>query len=322
MSGGIKMGKAKQSAAIAVPKKKQSLGKYFSSHKWLYFLFVPGALYFIIFKYLPMFGIVIAFQQFSPYQGFTGSPWVGLYHFRNLFAGSDFNMLLVNTLAISILNLVFYFPAPIVLALLLNEMKSQFFKRTAQTLVYIPHFISFVIVATLTFQLFNIQDGIVNQIIQKITGHTVNILGGPQYFRGLIVGQSIWKETGYGTIIFLAALSGVDTQLYEAAKVDGAGRMKRILYITIPAILPAMITMLILNCGKVMNIGYEKVYLMQNDLNIASSDVISTYVYKVGILNNQYSFSTAVNLFNSVINTALIIIVNKFSKKVSDTSLW
>ncbi len=316
------MGKAKQSAAIAVPKKKQSLGKYFSSHKWLYFLFVPGALYFIIFKYLPMFGIVIAFQQFSPYLGFTGSPWVGLYHFRNLFAGSDFNMLLVNTLAISILNLVFYFPAPIVLALLLNEMKSQFFKRTAQTLVYIPHFISFVIVATLTFQLFNIQDGIVNQIIQKITGHTVNILGGPQYFRGLIVGQSIWKETGYGTIIFLAALSGVDTELYEAAKVDGAGRLRLLWHITLPAIRGTIVLMLILKVGSILNTGYEQIFLMGNDLNASKAEVFDTYVYKRGIAMGQYSYATAVGLFKSVIGMIMVLSSNWFAKKCGESGLY
>ena len=316
------MGKAKQSAAIAVPKKKQSLGKYFSSHKWLYFLFVPGALYFIIFKYLPMFGIVIAFQQFSPYQGFTGSPWVGLYHFRNLFAGSDFNMLLVNTLAISILNLVFYFPALIVLALLLNEMKSQFFKRTAQTLVYIPHFISFVIVATLTFQLFNIQDGIVIQIIQKITGHTVNILGGPQYFRGLIVGQSIWKETGYGTIIFLAALSGVDTQLYEAAKVDGAGRLRLLWHITLPAIRGTIVLMLILKVGSILNTGYEQIFLMGNDLHASKAEVFDTYVYKRGIAMGQYSYATAVGLFKSVIGMIMVLSSNWFAKKCGESGLY
>lgn len=316
------MGKAKQSAAIAVPKKKQSLGKYFSSHKWLYFLFVPGALYFIIFKYLPMFGIVIAFQQFSPYQGFTGSPWVGLYHFKNLFAGSDFKMLLVNTLSISVLNLVFYFPAPIILALLLNEMKSQFFKRTAQTLVYIPHFISFVIVATLTFQLFNIQDGIVNQVIQKITGHTVNILGGPQYFRGLIVGQSIWKETGYGTIIFLAALSGVDTQLYEAAKVDGAGRLRLLWHITLPAIRGTIVLMLILKVGSILNTGYEQIFLMGNDLNASKAEVFDTYVYKRGIAMGQYSYATAVGLFKSVIGMIMVLSSNWFAKKCGESGLY
>ncbi|RHP31709.1 ABC transporter permease [Lachnotalea sp. AF33-28] len=316
------MGKAKQPAAIAVPKKKQSLGKYFSSHKWLYFLFVPGALYFIVFKYLPMFGIVIAFQQFSPYQGFTGSPWVGLYHFKNLFAGSDFKMLLVNTLSISVLNLVFYFPAPIILALLLNEMKSQFFKRTAQTLVYIPHFISFVIVATLTFQLFNIQDGIVNQVIQKITGHTVNILGGPQYFRGLIVGQSIWKETGYGTIIFLAALSGVDTQLYEAAKVDGAGRLRLLWHITLPAIRGTIVLMLILKVGSILNTGYEQIFLMGNDLNASKAEVFDTYVYKRGIAMGQYSYATAVGLFKSVIGMIMVLSSNWFAKKCGESGLY
>ena len=246
----------------------------------------------------------------------------GLYHFKNLFAGSDFKMLLVNTLSISVLNLVFYFPAPIILALLLNEMKSQFFKRTAQTLVYIPHFISFVIVATLTFQLFNIQDGIVNQVIQKITGHTVNILGGPQYFRGLIVGQSIWKETGYGTIIFLAALSGVDTQLYEAAKVDGAGRLRLLWHITLPAIRGTIVLMLILKVGSILNTGYEQIFLMGNDLNASKAEVFDTYVYKRGIAMGQYSYATAVGLFKSVIGMIMVLSSNWFAKKCGESGLY
>ena len=312
------MGQAK----VKPKKKKGELKKYFTSHKWLYLLFAPGMIYFIIFKYLPMFGVVIAFQQFSPYLGYTGSPWVGLYHFKNLFAGSDFMMLLVNTLSISILNLIFYFPMPIILALLLNEMRWQGFKRVAQTLVYIPHFISFVIVATLTVQLFNIQDGIVNQIIQSITGHTINILGLPQCFKGLIVGQNIWKETGYGTIIFLAALAGVDMELYEAAKVDGAGRLRLLWHITLPAIRGTIVLMLILKVGSILNTGYEQIFLMANDLNASKAEVFDTYVYKRGIIMGQYSYSTAVGLFKSVVGMIMVLSSNWIAKKCGESGLY
>ena len=313
------MGMSAQSLTV---RKKSRLKKHWNEQKWLYLLFLPGFLYFIIFKYIPMSGIAIAFQNFSPYAGFQGSEWVGLYHFKNLFTGSDFMMLLTNTLGISILSLVFYFPAPIILALFLNEIKSKKFKRVAQTFVYIPHFISFVIVATLTYQLFNISDGIVNQIIESITGNTVNFLGSPKYFRGMIVGQSIWKETGYGTIIFLAALSGVDTQLYEAARVDGAGRWRLMWHITLPAIKGTIIIMLILRVGSILNTGYEQIFLMSNDLNIAKAEVFDTYVYRRGIIQGQYSYATAVGLFKSVVGMTMVLTSNWIAKKSGESGIY
>ena len=211
---------------------------------------------------------------------------------------------------------------PIILALLLNEMRWQGFKRVAQTLVYIPHFISFVIVATLTVQLFNIQDGIVNQIIQSITGHTINILGLPQCFKGLIVGQNIWKETGYGTIIFLAALAGVDMELYEAAKVDGAGRLRLLWHITLPAIRGTIVLMLILKVGSILNTGYEQIFLMANDLNASKAEVFDTYVYKRGIIMGQYSYSTAVGLFKSVVGMIMVLSSNWIAKKCGESGLY
>ncbi len=317
------MGKAK-SNALAVPglRKKGSTWRYVKSHKWLYLLFLPGLIFFIVFKYIPMAGLIIAFQQFSPYRGFLGSEWVGLYHFQNLFSGSDFRMLMENTLILSILNLIFYFPAPIILALLLNEMRAQAYKRITQTLVYIPHFISFVIVYTLTYQLLNVNDGIVNQIIEAITGHTVNILGEPEYFRGLIVGQNIWKETGYGTIIFLAALSGVDLQLYEAAEVDGAGRLRMLWHITLPAIRGTIVMMLILKVGTIMNTGYEQIFLMANDLNVSKAEVFDTYVYKRGITMGQYSYATAVGFFKSFVAMILVLFSNWLAKRCGESGLY
>jgi ABC-type polysaccharide transport system, permease component len=315
------MGRPK-GAAVVVPKKKGSFMKYMSSRKWLYLMLLPGLIYFIVFRYVPMFGVVIAFQDFSPFSGFTGSQWVGLYHFRNLFASSDFIRLLSNTLGISILSLVLYFPAPIILALLLNEMKSQKFKRVSQTLVYVPHFISYVIVATLSYQLLNINDGIVNTIIKNLTGSTINILGGARYFRGLIVGQNIWKETGYGTIIFLAALAGVDTQLYEAARVDGAGRLRLLWHITLPAIRSTIILMLILRVGSILNTGYEQIFLMSNDLNSMKADVFDTYVFARGIRLGQYSFATTVGLFKSVVSMFMVLTANWTAKKFGERGLY
>lgn len=302
--------------------RKQEFFKYFMQHKWLYFMLIPGALYFLIFKYAPMIGVVIAFQQYSPFSGIMDSQWVGFLHFKNFFMGTDFGMLLKNTLGISLLSLIFYFPAPIILALLLNEIRSQKYKRTIQTFVYIPHFISWVIVASLTYTLMNINDGIINQIIQEITGKTVNFLGLPQYFKGLIIGQSIWKETGYGTIIFLAALAGVDMELYEAARVDGAGRWRLMWHITLPAIKGTIIIMLILRVGSILNTGYEQIYLMRNSLNVSAAEVFDTYIYQKGITNAQYSYSTAAGLFKSIVGMIMVLGANWTAKKSGESGIY
>lgn len=311
------------SAQVQKPmKNKSEFAKYFKQHKWLYFMLMPGLLYFILFRYIPMGGIIIAFQQFSPFTGLWGSKWVGLAHFKTFFSGADFWMLLRNTLGISILSLIFYFPAPIILSLLLNEIKNQKYKKVVQTFIYIPHFISWVIVASLTYTLFNINDGIINQVINAVAGHTVNFLGLPEYFRGLIVGQSIWKETGYGTIIFLAALSGVDTQLYEAAKVDGAGRWRLMWHITLPAIKGTIIIMLILKVGTILNTGYEQIFLMRNALNVSTSEVFDTYIYYKGITNAQYSYSTASGLFKSVVGLIMVLGSNWLAKKSGESGIY
>jgi putative aldouronate transport system permease protein len=311
------------SAQVQKPTKNQGeFIKYFKQHKWLYIMLIPGALYFIIFRYIPMGGIVIAFQQYSPFTGILNSKWVGFTHFKNFFNGTDFWMLLKNTLGISILSLIFYFPAPIILSLLLNEIKHQRYKKLIQTFIYIPHFISWVIVASLTYTLFNINDGIINEVINAVIGHTVNFLGLPQYFRGLIVGQSIWKETGYGTIIFLAALSGVDTQLYEAAKVDGAGRWRLMWHITLPAIKGTIIIMLILKVGAILNTGYEQIFLMRNSLNISTAEVFDTYIYQKGITNAQYSYSTASGLFKSVVGMIMVLGSNWLAKKSGESGIY
>ena len=296
--------------------------QYVKSHIWLYLLFLPGALFFIIFKYIPMLGVVIAFQNYNPFQGFLGSAFVGFTHFKNFFISPDFWMLLKNTLAISLLSLVFYFPLPIIVALFLNEVKSQGYKRVIQTLVYIPHFVSFVIVASLTYTLFNINNGIIHELLLHITGKSIYILASPQYFWGMIIGQSMWKETGYGTIIFLAALSGVDLELYEAAKVDGAGRWRLMWHITLPAIRGTIIIMLILRVGSVLNTGYEQIYLMSNDLNRSMAEVFDTYVYTKGIVQGQYSYSTAVGLFKSFVSMIMVLTANKIAKLSGESGIY
>ena len=306
----------------AVAKNKKSLWKQLYQQKGLYLLLLPGLIYLIVFKYIPMFGVIIAFQNFSPFLGFTGSPWVGFDQFKFFFTGNDFWMLMRNTLGISFLNLIFYFPAPIILALFLNEIRCSWYKRLAQTLVYIPHFISFVIVASLSYTLFNVNDGIIHEVLELITGKNIDILSKPQYFWGLIVGQSIWKESGYGTIVFLAALSGVDVQLYEAAKVDGAGRWRLMWHVTLPAIKSTIVIMLIMRVGSLLNTGYEQIFLMRNSLNVSKAEVIDTYVYTRGISGGQYSYSTAVGLFKSIVGMIMVLSADRLAKKMGESGLY
>ena len=279
--------------------------KAFMQHYWLYILMIPGILYMLIFNYTPMAGLVMAFEDFSPYNGDTaiqalfGSPFAGLKYFEKLFTGPDFWRLLRNTLAISLANLIFAFPAPIILALLLNELRCKWFKRFSQTLVYIPHFVSIVIVAALTYQLFSTTDGVAYHMLVQVFGkqNAPDIMSDPKLFSTMIVGQNLWKETGYGTIIYLAALSSVDTQLYEAAKIDGAGRWQLMWHVTLPAIRGTIILMLIMKVGSLLNTGYEQIFLMQNAMNRSVSDVFDTYIYTKGIVNGQYSLATAAGLF-------------------------
>lgn len=296
--------------------------KYMRQHVWLYLMLLPGLLYFILFRYVPMGGLVIAFKDFSPFKGIWGSPWVGFQQFQKFFDTPDFLRLLRNTLGISLLQLVIYFPAPIILSLLLNEIRHSGYKRTVQTLIYIPHFISWVIVASLTYQLFNVSDGIIHEVMELITGQSIDILSKGSAFWGLIVGQDIWRETGYGTIVFLAALAGVDQEMYEAARVDGAGRWKLMWHITLPAIRGTIIMMLILRVGGLLNTGYEQIFLMRNDLNIEFADVFDTYIYNRGIVNGQYSFSTAAGMFKSIVGMILVLGSNKVAKMFGESGIY
>lgn len=304
--------------------------KAFMQHYWLYILMIPGILYMLIFNYAPMAGLVMAFEDFSPYNGDTaiqalfGSPFAGLKYFEKLFTGPDFWRLLRNTLAISLANLIFAFPAPIILALLLNELRCKWFKRFSQTLVYIPHFVSIVIVAALTYQLFSTTDGVAYHMLVQVFGkqNAPDIMSDPKLFSTMIVGQNLWKETGYGTIIYLAALSSVDTQLYEAAKIDGAGRWQLMWHVTLPAIRGTIILMLIMKVGSLLNTGYEQIFLMQNAMNRSVSDVFDTYIYTKGIVNGQYSLATAAGLFKSIVSMVMVVGANKIAKLFGESGLY
>lgn len=290
--------------------------------KFLYVLALPGLLYFLIFKYVPMWGIVIAFQNYSPYQGMSGSPWVGLEHFGRFFSNPDFFTLFRNTLAINILSLVLFFPLPILLSLMLNEVRHMFYKKIIQSIVYLPHFLSWVIIVGITFLLFSTGDGAINQMLVAMGFDKVDFLTNKNYFWGMLTAQSIWKDAGWGTIIFLASMASIDPQLYEAAKMDGAGRFRQMWHITLPGVRSVIIILLILRIGHIMDVGFEQVFLMMNGAVSEVADVFDTYVYRLGVKQGQFSYSTAVGLFKSVVGLLLVIGANKLAKKFGEDGVY
>jgi len=287
-----------------------------------YVLLLPAFLYFFIFHYLPMYGVQIAFRNFVATKGFWNSQWVGLSHFIRFFKSYYFWTLIRNTVAISVYSLVLGFPLPIILALALNEIKNGKFKKITQTVTYAPYFISVVVMCGMIIAFLSPTTGIVNKMLGLFGIEPIAFLSNSSMFRSIYVLSGVWQNTGWGSIIYLAALSGVSMELHEAAIVEGASRLQRIIHINIPHIVPTMTILLILSAGGIMSVGHEKILLLQNALNGETSEVISTYVYKVGLVNAQYSFSTAVGLFNSVVNLILLAIVNLFAAKVGETSLW
>ncbi len=289
--------------------------------KWLFLLLLPGLIYFIVFKYLPMWGLVISFENYVPFSGVLGSEWVGLKWFQYFFRSPSWTRYLGNTLILSLMSIVFYFPAPIILALLLNEMQSLRYKKLLQTLLYVPHFISIVIVVSITFVIFG-SSGIIYRLTEQLLGQPIKYLSDPNVFRWMIIGQTIWKETGWGTIIFLAALTNVDTQLYEAAMVDGAGRLRRLWHITLPAIRSTIVLMLILRMGSVLDTGYDHLILMANALNRNASQTLDVFVYEQGIKNGQYSYASAVGLMKSVISVILVVSSNKIAHALGEPGLY
>lgn len=279
-------------------------------------------LYFIIFHYIPMYGVQIAFKDFKATDGIWGSAWVGFKHFRRFFASSQFVSLIKNTLGLSLLQILLGFPVPIILAIMLNQVKNQRFRKFAQSILYCPHFISIVVLAGMLYIFLSPRNGIVNTIIKMLGGEAIFFLGEAKYFKLTFVISGIWQNAGWSAIIYIAALAGISPDLYEAAQVDGANKWQRIRHIDLPGIMPTIVMMLIMEIGKVMSLGFQKAYLLQNAQNLVASEIISTYIYKVGMLDAQYSYSAAVNLFNNVINIILLVTFNKLAKKLTDNSLW
>lgn len=305
--------------------KKNSYGsmlvKDFKKNKLIYLMALPVLAYYIIFHYGPMYGVIIAFKNFSPGRGILGSSWVGFQWFKDFFSSYYFGRLLRNTVLINVLNLIFSFPAPIILALLLNELRHERFKKTVQTVSYLPHFISLVVICGMIHD-FTARDGIINDIVEWFGGERKTMLLEPGLFRPIYIISGIWQNVGWDSIIYLAALSGIDQELYEAAVIDGANRWKQTLHITLPGILPTIVILLIMRIGAMMNVGHEKIILLYNSNIYETADVISTFVYRKGLSQANYSYSAAVGLFNSIVNFVLIILANWFSRKATEISLW
>lgn len=299
-----------------------SVWKRFKKNWSLYVLFFPVIVYFVVFQYFPMYGVQIAFKDFIATKGIWGSSWVGFKHFERFFESFYFWRLIKNTLGIGLYELAVGFPVPIVLALMINEIRSKFFKRFVQTVTYAPHFLSTVVIVGLILIFLSPATGMINQLLGLFGIGPISFMTEPGWFKSIYVLSGVWQHMGWSSIIYLAALTGIDPQLHEAARVDGASRLQRIWHINLPGIMPTIVILLILNVGSVLGVGFEKVFLMQNSLNMSASDVISTHVYRSGILGAQYSFSAAVGLFNAVVNFIMLIVVNRIARKVSETSLW
>ncbi|HZK26747.1 MAG TPA: ABC transporter permease subunit [Thermoclostridium sp.] len=297
------------------------LKKDFNKNKGLYLLALPVLAYYLIFKYGPMFGVSIAFKDFTPGKGFIESNWVGLKHFKAFFTDYYFTRVIKNTLIISLGNLLFSFPAPIMLALLVNELKNRKYSRLVQTITYLPHFISTVVLCSMIIQL-TMKEGAINQMISVFGFQPVTMLNQPKLFVPIYIISNIWQNTGWNSIIYLAALTAIDPELYTAAKIDGANRFRQLIHITLPGLLPTVIIMFILQIGKMFNVGHEKILLLYNELTYETAEVISTYVYKKGLLQFNWSYSAAVGLFNSIVSFALVYTTNRISKATNDTSLW
>lgn len=300
---------------------KKKLVRDIKKNKYKYLIILPVIIYLILFCYKPMYGIVIAFQRFRPNLGIAGSKWVGLNNFKRFFSDPSFFRVLKNTFSISFLSIIFSFPMPIILALLLNEVKVSWFKRSVQTVTYMPHFISMVVMCGLVSS-FCQTNGVFNDIIVFFGGERTNLLLNSKLFYPIYILSDIWQEVGWGSIIYLSAISGIDQEQYEAAKIDGANRIQQLLYITLPGLLPTISMMLVLRLGQVLTVGYEKILLLQNSLNSNVSTVISVFVYQKGLISGDYSYSTAVSLFNSVVNIVFLLAANKMSKKMGQSGLF
>ncbi|MGX9349243.1 ABC transporter permease [Microbacterium sp. KNMS] len=316
-------GRAVAAPSVAIPRRRVSAAARRALRSWqLYVLLAPALIYIVVFKYWPMYGAQIAFRDYNPALGFTGSPWVGLEHFARFVQSIQFERLLTNTLTINALGLLIAFPVPIVLALIVNQLQSRRFKRFTQTVLYAPSFISVVVVVGMIFLLFSPRSGIVNNAIVMLGGDPVFFMGSVEWFRPLYIGSDIWQNAGFSMIVYLAALTAIDPALHEAARVDGANKWQRIWHIDIPGIMPVITILFILAIGNLFNLGFEKVLLMQTDLNLPASEVIQTYVYKAGLQQAQFSYSAAIGLFNSLINLVLLLTFNGVAKRAGQSTLW
>ncbi len=303
---------------------KHGLLQTLKRYKWLYIMLLPGIIYYIVFKFYPATNLIIVFQDYFPTLGISGSPWVGLDNFKRVFNGSavySFGLLFTNTILLALYNLAFYFPVPIILSLLLNEVRKSGYKRVVQSLIYLPHFLSWSVLVGLVY-LFIGPTGYINKLLVSMGAQPVQFLLNPGWFRPLIVIESIWKEAGWGTIIYLAALSGVDEQLYEAAVVDGAGRWKQLWHITLPAIRGTIITLFILRMGSFMDTGFEQIYLMRNSINRQVAEVFDTYIYVEGIINGNFSYSTTLGVFKSVVSLILVLLTNMVANRIGEEGLF
>ncbi len=291
-------------------------------YRTLYLISIPGILFFLVFKYVPLLGSVIAFQNYNLFAGFKGSPWVGLEHFERMFRHHDFLRILKNTLLLGAYDILFAFTAPIVLALLLNEVRLALYKKIVQTVIYAPHFLSWVIVSGIFVGMLSPSSGIVNVILGWFGAEPTYFLGEDSFIRTILVGSGLWRDVGWGTIIYLAALTGINPELYEASQIDGAGRWKQTLSITVPALLPVITVLFLLKIGDFMDYGFERVFVFQNPLNIQNSEILDTYIYKAGLKQLQYSYATAIGLFKSVVGLFLLAIANTLSRKATGESLY
>ncbi|NCB93368.1 MAG: sugar ABC transporter permease [Clostridia bacterium] len=293
----------------------------FKKNWMLYLMLIPVLAYLIVFCYMPMYGVIIAFKDFKPRLGILESSWVGLKYFKDFIGSVFFGRTLRNTLVLSGLNLLFGFSAPILFALLLNEVRNVHFKKVIQTITYLPHFITTVIIASLIL-VFTNSDGFITNIVNSISGHSGSLIADPGAFRGIYIVSEIWQGFGWGSIIYLAAIVGINPEMYEAARIDGANKFRQILNVTLPGMLPTIVIMFIMAVGGLMNIGWEKAFLLQSPVTYETSDIISTFVYRKGFEDMNYSYSTAVGLFNSVINLFLLTAANRFSRKINGSGLW
>jgi putative aldouronate transport system permease protein len=301
---------------------KGSLLKAISNNLMLYLMVAPGLLYFIVYKYFPMYGVIIAFKDFRLARGILNSPWIGFEHFQTFFSSPFFGMVLTNTILISLYKLLFEFSAPILLALCLNEVRIHFFKRTLQTVLYLPHFISWIIIGNIAIIFLGSNTGVITEIVRNLTGYELNLLMDSRMFRGVLVVSEIWKNAGWSSIIYLAAIAGIDSSLYEAAVMDGAKKIHQIVYITIPSLMPIIVIMFLLRLGHILDAGFEQIFIMQNPLVYDVSEVIDTFVYKTAFTQGQYGLAAAVNLFKSIVGLVLVVGANHLAKKLGGQGLY